>query len=457
MQHNGKIMTPAGHVKSYSILFLERAVAAFFMVSLMVPLSRAVGPAWTRVYFWDFGLAALYILWFLRTSRTNPRLKIRPFDILLIVFLIWLLLSNIQGLRPRLSLEPWLLWFRGGLIYFYFSRNIGRVISVRFMFKLIVTLVLVEGVLCIVQMVTNTNVGQLSQYFGEYSSEKVPYFSFAGRRFLRSPGTFYNTGIVAVWMVMLLPALLAYYFFEAKKKSFRYLLVWGVGLVGAFSTLSRVEMTSIGLAVMLVLFWARPIRFSAEHLLVLKKKPFIFTVVVILIAIMLLSALMYLGYWDAFYERLRDFSGRFERKFAYMSSALSLMGMYPLMGVGQGNFGVQLRDTGFHYYIQGEGVVHNIPLLIGTEAGVIGFVLFIILLLFPVVRGWRAIRIKRPEKWQVLSGGMAIGLICYIFDMQWTAGLIHHSVQPLFFVCLGLAMATVKNKEENAHKENADE
>jgi hypothetical protein len=424
---------------SLPMITLERKVTFVFLFSLMIPLSMLIVPIWSRIYFWDFSLFAMYFLWIARLSQGGKwTVRLYLFDGFLMVFLVWLCACDVLGLRPEKSFEAWLLWVRSFLIYLYFSRNIGRIIGLKSFLKVILVLILIEGSLSIFQVITQSNFGQINQYFGGYNPEKVPGFWYQGEKYIRSPGTFFNTGIVAEWMVLLLPIVLAWYLYQTKKAFMNiYVIAWFVGLVGAVATLSRSEILCIGFGTFLVLYWNRFITLSGK----IKKRVLYFIFIIACLFIGTVPFMARSGYLDQAWHRVQDFSGRFDKKIAYMDSAIQIMEMKPIFGVGQRNFGLLLEETGFPYFHHGEGVVHNIPLLIGAESGYFGFILFVTVILYVVIKYLRRMRLKPSVPRQAVTGGALIGIVCLIADMQLSAGLIHHSLLPLFFVMLGVAFS----------------
>ena len=424
---------------SFLMIALERKVIGVFLFSLIIPLSMPIGPTWSRIYFFDFSLFALYFLWIARLSQDDKWIiKLYIMDGLLIILLFWLFVCNVLGLRPGLSFERWFLWLRGFLIYLYFSRKLGKVIDIKSFLKLLMFLVIVEGGLSIFQMITQSNFGQINQYFGTYKPEKVAGFWYHGEKIIRPSGTFFNTGILTEWMVLLLPILLSFFFYKKKDTLKKYILIsWFIGIIGALCTLSRSELACIMLGTVFVLYWHRVIRLSGK----ISKKLLHFTIIFVVLLIGIGFASYNSGYLEKGLHRISDFEGRFEKKLAYMESAIQIMEMKPLLGVGQGNFGLLLEETDFPFYHHGEGVVHNIPLLIGSESGYIGFLLFIVVILYVTIKCLKEMRSKPSNLHQAVTGGALIGIICIVFDMQWSAGLIHHSLLPLFFVILGIAFS----------------
>ena len=422
---------------SLSIKALEKKIVHIFLLSLMIPLSMPLGPVWSRIYFWDFSLVMIFFCWVTRISvERGPAPKLYVLDALLITFLLWLFLCNILGFRIDRSLEAWLLWVRGFFIYIYFSRNIGRIVQVKSFLVVVMMLIFLEGSLCIFQMITHSNIGQLTQYFGSYNPERVPTFWFQGEKYIRSPGTFFNTSIVASWMMLLLPILLVWNLYNKKKGYINiFTIVWIVGFIGAVTTLSRTKIINIVFGIFLILF-LHPLNLLSGKI---RRHHFY---CFLIIALLIVGAGVFAeqtGYLKVISNRAQDFSGRFEKKIAYMTSAYDIINIKPILGTGQSNFGLLLEGTDFSYYHHGEGVVHNIPLLIGVESGLIGLFLFMLILTLMLFK-WVKIRWDRlTEPYQVISAGSLVGILCMIIDMQFSATLIHHSLLPIFFVSLGVA------------------
>lgn len=410
----------------------------------MIPLSMPVGPAWSRIYFWDFSLFMIFFCWIARLSRERgPSPKLYALDALLITFLLWLLFCNMLGLRIDRSFEAWLLWIRGFLIYLYFSRNLGKVIKVNDILIIFFLLVLFENSLCIYQVLTQSNFGQINQYVGSFNPDKIPGFWYKGQKYIRAPGTFFNTGLVAGWMVMLLPVFLSFYFFSYNRRLKNILIVtWNIGIIGAVCTLTRTPILSIIFGSIIVLCWRRSIRLTLK----INKNFLIFATIFLLFTVSIIVISYSSGSLEKANSRVSAYKKSLEKRVAYVASARQIMFMKPLFGVGQGNFGLLLDETGFPFYHHGEGVVHNIPLLIGTESGYIGFFLFLSLLILLIVKTIRRTSKFPSTDFHIIKGGALIGIVSFICNMQFSASLIHHSVLPLFFVMIGLSSSRKYNQ-----------
>jgi len=141
-------------------------------------------------------------------------------DIILMLLLIWLLVCNTYGARPENSFEAWMLFVRCFLIYLYFSRNIGTIISLKGLVIMLAVLLFLEGGLAFLQQMTHSNIGKINNYFGV----KNKIIGLWEAKKIRASGTFITPNILAGWVMALLPMTLAWCVNE-KKKVFKCLLL----------------------------------------------------------------------------------------------------------------------------------------------------------------------------------------------------------------------------------------
>ncbi len=99
--------------------------------------------------------------------------------------------------------------------------------------------------------------------------------------------------------------------------------------------------------------------------------------------------------------------------------AARLIGAHPLTGVGAANFGVAAREL-LGYPLDW---VHNVPLLIASDLGLPGELLFGLMIGAMMAVGVRRWRARSISMWQALLGGSLIGLaVIMLFDHYlWTA------------------------------------
>jgi len=122
-----------------------------------------------------------------------------------------------------------------------------------------------------------------------------------------------------------------------------------------------------------------------------------------------------------------------------IQSALGIIRDYPVFGIGAGTYIVEYaRRAPYGYLIE---PVHNLPLLVMAELGIVGALLFIVL---GVILIWKILRAKRPER--VLFSAMLAGLLATsMFDHYlWTLA----PGRMLLGLALGLWAAQMAQDQE---------
>lgn len=430
------------HTTSGGFYYCEKVLAWLFLLSLMIPLSRPVaGWLWTRIYFFDFTLFPLLGLWGLRMVRGESfRFPLNAFDVLMALFLGWMLISNLAGIRPDKSFEAWLLFGRCFLIYLYFSRNLNYTITLKEFFIIISVLLFLEGGLALFQQITKSNIGKVNAYFG--AGSKIVGLWEADKSFVRVTGTFINPNILAGWQMVLLPVVLASCFVARGKARLIVLLgICMVGGLGLAATISRSKIVAMLLGIAILLYWNRSYFWANRF-----RKWLTATSAIILIFVCFLVAL-YSGIGQGILSRFEDLSTdqEFQKKSLQRSLAFEVMASRPLLGVGQGNLAKVIKDDYPYYYRgmqRGRGpTCHNIPMKVGAESGVPALILFCGLFLYLIGRWWRSMAVPPVTLREAMSGGALISATILCFDMQWNTVFSHPAFMPLFFVLVSLPFA----------------
>lgn len=425
---------------------LNDVLLAGLVFSLCVPLSTAINYSWLRVYFFDFWLVALLVVNILRKGERKSwslqRVVGRKRDEIgkaLLILVVWFFVVDLFALDRGVAFERLGLWFRGLLIYQIVYRTVGRSASANWLVSVVCVVFIVEGVVCLLQLATASDIGAINRYFGE-TGAMVRTFATDSGEYLRVQGTFFNTGIIAEWSCLLVALMICDYMMSRPGIRKGILLMgWLSALFCALFTYYRSAWSATAMAVagsmLAIRGWGvrRSIRAAAiRH-----------TVAILLLigcagfGVLLVGEVRILR---AAVERGTALEGRFEKKWALIVYSAKIMGENWLSGVGQGNFYEYLSGTDYLYYFYTHegGAVHNIPALVGAEAGIVGFVVFGFFLVKIVVKGARMVNRKDLDRRGVLVSAAWVGVVVMVWEMQWSLMFIHHSVLPVFFVVLGL-------------------
>ncbi|MBI2063717.1 MAG: O-antigen ligase family protein [Candidatus Yanofskybacteria bacterium] len=391
---------------------LERII--FYLLIFTVPVqARVILHSWTRpfnqwtsayLYGTDILLGVLFLFWLARVFKGSWRIPNFKFQIsrstsfwLVVLFVVSgvsIFNSRIIGLSFYQLLK--LAEFIG--FYFYLLHNLGKV----FQFKTVLVIIIASGffqsLIAIAQYITQGSVGL--RLLGEsplsINTTGVAVFIADGERYLRAYGTAPHPNILAVW---LFTAIFALYFLflyrpsggrDEKKitnffQKYGLVLVYAVVLFAFFFTFSRVI---IGL-------WALGV--LARLLIVLFKKEFRQNqmlrrrIVTLFVISAVVSAAFSAVFWPQVSSRIHISAQdpAFSERVFYNKIAGSVATSHPLLGVGIGQFVPSFMSELKYLPSTAYQPVHNVYLLIVSEAGFIGLGAFILFLFFIF---WRFIR-----------------------------------------------------------------
>jgi len=268
---------------------------------------------------------------------------------------------------------------------------------------------------------------------------------YEGQTVTRAQGTFMHTNFFGNWLIMLMPFLQVRLTDDQQKLRRAYVIWWLVCLVSLIMTLSRANWMAFVIGVFVVLLSEGRYRSVA-----MRKRRWL---------AYLITPLIIMGIaYSVFTEEL-DFVAqiaiaRAERTFDDKSSdlrsdlvlgAVEVLKGNLLMGVGSGNSNLVIHDSNIFIPDKFRATVHNIYLIIATENGVVGVVLYVLMLLVPFKRIWQTLRLKGAEISREF-GDNAIGFFaCFTslyFAMLWYVGMFHESEFPLIMTLIGTALGS---------------
>ena len=415
---------------------------------------------WTSAYLYgtDILLATIFILWLVRTfnywslasiisklSSNNWRRESFWLAIFLIISTISIFNSRIVGLSLYQLLK--LAEFIG--LYFYLKANLSKVFSFQGVLGIIIASGLFQSVVAIIQYIKQSSLGL--RLLGEsplsVHATGVAIFIADGVRYLRTYGTTPHPNILAAWLFV---AIFAFYFWYIYHRTSQdrwscdvpKLAIYAVLLFGLFFTFSRVI---IGLWVLGVL---------ARLLIVVARKEFrentaIRRKVVQLSAVSLIVVLIFSAFfWPQVKSRVH-ISAQEEavtQRAYYNKIAGSVAASHPFLGMGIGQFVPNMMSKLKHLPANAYQPVHNIYLLIASETGFPGLVIF---LGFIVAAFWGFARRTRFTKLYHFSFFILAGsfLIIGLFDhFIWTS----QQGSIIFWMMLALMAAPLKSVSPSA-------
>ncbi len=272
----------------------------------------------------------------------------------------------------------------------------------------------------IVQFLTGGSLGGLFYFLGERTfsatTSGISTVAIFGRQFLKAYSTFPHPNALAGYFLVS-----AIFMVGFAKKSARKLIA--VSLV--ITALALVLTFSLGAAVALV--------FSLALFFVRKN---LSTILFFIMLVLSIISPIFIQNLNISSGSFGSYSESFFRRAALIESAGKMIGEAPLLGVGLNNFIVKLPQAGSYpsvgWWLQ---PVHNIFLLVFSESGLLGLILFSTLIFFTLRSA-----LKNQNRTLIICI-MAI-LITGFFDHYW---LTLQQNQLLFALILGLSLRAEKS------------
>ncbi|MGB9911479.1 MAG: O-antigen ligase family protein [Microgenomates group bacterium] len=366
------------------------------------------------IYLTDILVFLIFLFWGfedfkLKIRNCKFRLKISNRFLFFLFFLLFLLVNCLLAKNSPVAFYKFFKILEFFLLGMYVVKNIDGLELVNY--GLIISVVY-SSLIAIGQFIKQSSLGGIFWWLGErtfnLATPGIAKIDIEGRLFLRPYATFSHPNSLAGFLLVSL--ILTFPFLIRKNKIFAicYLILAGVSLIITFSR-------SAWLGGILLLFW-----------FILKKVKKI--TLRFLLLFLLIFVLVYL-------IKLINFSSEsFFYRWNLAKVAVQLIKQSPLIGVGLNNFIVYLPEfwQSSTLWLQ---PVHNIYLLIASEAGIIGLVFFFCFLFFT----YRRVFVFSSLLLTSLNTILLLGF----FDHYW---LTLQQNQLLLTIILGLIWIDKRNK-----------
>ncbi len=401
---------------------------------LLFPLNKSLGSSGMVIYTFDIMLISLYAVWVYRaaTGRIAP-IRVSYVEILALALISWLFVSAAFGTDPSNSLNGALYFLRLYLLYLYVANNINSSRAVKWVLLSLLFLLTVQSSVALVQYVTKTNVGSLSDLVGE-TIGSVREIEVATGYLFRVRGTLTTDTALAQWFDLLLPFTFSLLLARRINRTTRtfLLLVLVMGLVTLILTFTRgAWVGSLAGMAAVVGLWLRNRWFRVTNLL------FVLGLAAVAGTVMLPLSGLVLTRWSGTAEDSLMVRKNLD------TAALGMISQYPIFGVGWDNFADKAPDFGVGFSWQREGAIHkahNLYLAVASEAGLPGLIIFMSLLLMLFHVGWNTLQVNDPWS-ETLTIGILGSFVAVLVHGLVAWGLITYSVFPLFWVLMGLLVA----------------
>ncbi len=442
------------------ILFLPTQLGRHFWPTWSSVLGRNIDYLSPTVYLTDLIILGTLLSWciesFFRRIR-NHELRIMenankkrvflltliPDSKFIILFGLFALINIVVSMNKPVALYSWLKVLEFTLFGYYIIKTKP---SVSLITSLLSLSILYSSIIAIVQFAVQHSIGGLLWFLGERTfTNQTPGIAQINwcfpnwtqcRLSLRPYATFPHPNVLGGFLAATLPLVIIQLsnnqiIKSSNRKKIFYILTIILGIIALLLTFSRsaIIIGLIGVAIAGITNYAMPA--GRQDLRITRSKKILITTIGILFFLSLIA--YYLSPLDPASESIVV-------RQQLNVAAISMWKNAPLFGVGLGNFLItlpQILPSRAVYFLQ---PVHNIYLLVLSETGLIGFIIFV-LFLWWVIRDTRYV-IRKTQTFSHISHLTShISLISLLF-----LGLIDHypltlqQGQLLFALFLGLSL-----------------
>jgi len=379
---------------------------------------------------------------------------------------VWLLSRLLDRTRGRVRLGPWFLFgpLAGFIILsvlgipfaldrFYATYQTLRLLLLLALYLLLVNAPLTRGaiawplaagmviqtIVSVPQFVLGRSLGlkRLGEVTVDAAWPGASVVMVGEERWLRAYGLTQHPNLLAGCLVAMLLVVIGYYLMQRDWRRLPLLFALGMGVAGLFLTFSRAAWLGMllgggAMVVLLLWTWHRR-RWSPDWL-----------AIGLLFAVLVALFLSFVAInWPLLRPRLGLATQgteirSVEARKMQVPAALELIQMRPVLGVGLGNYPTALyqlaRNAVAAYPVYQP--VYNVALLVTAELGILGGMLWLLLILIPWAALWlRRWQVQLTAWWAGLSGAvLALTAISFLDFYVWTS----HQGRLVLWLVLGL-------------------
>ena len=435
-------MNRALDIKILRLLFL------LFFTGELLPLSTKIGPL--TIYTSDIALLPLFYwacIVFLH-RRSSSFCWMRE-ELVAAVMLIMMLISSCLSANPAQSLNSFLVWIRCGLIYLigaYCLRN--GFITFNDVKRICLCFVLFLCAVGSAQIITDSKIGMISNYFGENHNQGVNF----GEQF-RISGTASHPNVFGIWIVLFSTVVNINLLYQKKKGAYWLLFAlfsWELYVIVA--TLSRGPLLYFSLTTLLIgVIWTNHEVKSATTRLLLA------ILVVIILGLMLSSFVKYSNNYHLLMERF-NINADYKR-IAYFKYGYELLKDRKILmfGTGLGTFFNTLDIKGIGYdqintwrdLSKSASGIHNIFGMLLVETGLFTTLTFLFLYMKTLYNSFFLMKMSCYQEVTII---LFVVIIMIMFPAQISNAPWAIWILPFLIFTFALVNDSIKNSKDNLDK-----
>lgn len=407
-------------------------------------LTHICGPGGFDLLLADGAFLALYMHWLYKIAiqKQERVFHISKMDFLFLLFMMINGFSILESVDLTLSLIDLIRILKVGFIYFYLANNILTEREFRLVLYALFLGVLIQSSVSIAQYGLGRPLGLY--LLGE--QQKFGTIELDGISLLQGPsGIMQGANTSALYFVSLLPYIFAAQFWM-KRREMKVLIfcLFTMGIFSLIITNSRGGWVGFLFSFPVLLY------LSIKRGFITYRKHF---PIVVMIGLVFVAVLLYSS--PKILDRLfRTPSVPIYTRTFLNRLAIEMMNTHPILGVGVNNFAESgqsvIRDIpdpqNIFQYVVENPVVHNVYLLIGAETGLLGLIVFLLILLLLLKKSWSLVQSDEPfvSCFGIASLCFLLGLVMTeMFDFSYRLDQLFY----LFWTLAGLIVALSRLEE----------
>lgn len=380
------------------------------------------------LYFTDLLLIGIFILWIRRLILTKSDF-IKKSDFWLIGFFLIAGLSLIVSQNITISVYQLIKLAELILLFLYVKYNL-EFLKIKNILKIFVASGVFQSLIAIGQFFSQSSLGLKYFEAGVFNANipGVATFFVNGVKFIRAYGTFPHPNVLAVFLLFAIFCIYALWLRDIKISKSNYKLLatsYTVLALGLFLTFSRAVIL-VFIAVSLLFFLISFFKFKE-----LRRK-----IAILFLLFVICHLLFVICLWPEVSARFLNISMKEQAvtlRVYYNDIALSAIKEKPILGLGAGNFVWYLFNNYQFKELWLYQPVHNLYLLIASEVGIFGLLIFLIFIGFNI---WKSNFLRKLDFVKLIflslfAGFLLLSLIDHYF---WTIQ------QSRFIFWIGLAI-----------------
>ena len=434
------------------LLKLEKILFYVFLFLIPFQIRTTIswqGNEWDSMFLY---LTDLLLIGFLFLAIINKRISFKKSDILLFLFLIIAGISIFVSTDLGISIYRFIKLVEFVLLFVYINKSYRADRTYR-TYSVLIAAGLLQSALAIVQFYKQSSLGLKFIEAGQYlpGAPGVATFIMGSEKVMRAYGSFPHPNVLAAFLLL---AIFCFYYLwisnliKGKFCYMLYVICYMVCVFGLFLTFSRgpiLVFIFISMIFFLARFFQLRVQYHTEERLLAGKRLMLLALFFVVFSV--LSTIILMPYIKNRFFIISLQEEAIDLRFFYNKIGLAIIKEKPLLGVGIGNF-VNFSHN-YPAFIRaanamlsgGQGdveipdwlyqPVHNIYLLIASEIGILGLIVFLLFIIMRLIRiPIRMTRIDNPFLFLVICY-LLLGLSDHYFWTLQSGGL-------MLWIALGL-------------------